>query len=56
MEIVMKGCGLKNFQNKDVYTWNEILDVIDDLENQIDVLNEKIEMLQENEEDYDPYN
>ena len=32
MKIVMKDYNLKSFKEKDVYSWDEILDIIQDLE------------------------
>lgn len=53
MEIVMKDYNLKSFKEKDVYTWNEILDIIQDLESEKFRLEEKLEDLkQDMEENY----
>lgn len=53
MEIVMKEYNLKSFKEKDVYTWNEILDIIQDLESEKFRLEEELEDLKQNmEENY----
>lgn len=53
MEIVMKDYNLKSFKEKDVYTWNEILDIIQDLESEKFRLEEELEDLKQNvEENY----
>lgn len=53
MKIVMKEYNLKSFKEKDVYTWDEILDIIQDLESEKFRLEEKLEDLKQNmEENY----
>lgn len=53
MEIVMKNYNLKSFKEKDVYTWEEILDIIQDLESEKFRLEEELEDLkQDMEENY----
>lgn len=53
MEIVMKEYDLKSFKEKDVYTWDEILDIIQDLESEKFRLEEELEDLkQDMEENY----
>ena len=53
MEIVMKEYNLKSFKEKDVYTWNEILDIIQDLESEKFRLEEELEDLKQDvEENY----
>lgn len=47
MKIVMKEYDLKSFKEKDVYTWNEILDIIQDLESEKFRLEEELEDLKE---------
>lgn len=47
MKIVMKEYNLKSFKEKDVYTWNEILDIIQDLESEKFRLEEELEDLKE---------
>jgi len=47
MEINMKGYNFESFKEKDIYTWEEIVDVIDDLESQVKALQEEIEDLKE---------
>lgn len=43
MEIIMKDYNLDSFQDKDVYTWDEILEKIEDLEYEVRELKDKIE-------------
>lgn len=53
MKIVMKDYNLKSFKEKDVYTWNEILNIIQDLESAKFRLEEELEDLkQDMEENY----
>ena len=53
MEIVMKDYNLKSFKEKDVYTWDEILDIIQNLESEKFRLEEELEDLkQDMEENY----
>lgn len=47
MKIVMKEYDLKSFKEKDVYTWNEILNIIQDLESEKFRLEEELEDLKE---------
>ena len=47
MKIVMKDYNLDSFKDKDVYTWDEIISKIEDLESEIYLLNEKIENREE---------
>ncbi len=42
MKIVMKDEGFKHFSKKDVYEWEEILGIIEEMEDEIVSLNEKI--------------
>lgn len=42
MQIVMKDEDLKHFSDKDIYEWDEILGIIEDMEDEIDYLKEKI--------------
>lgn len=42
MKIVMKDEGFKHFSKKDVYDWEEILGIIEEMEDEIVSLNEKI--------------
>lgn len=51
MEIVMKGYNLDHFQEKDVYTWDEILSIIEDLECEIHSLQEEYDDFKQNVED-----
>ena len=41
MQIVMKDYDLKHFQEKDIYSWEEIVSIIEDMENDIIRLEEK---------------
>lgn len=53
MKIVMKEYNLKSFKEKDVYSWDEILDIIQDLESEKLRLEEELEDLkQDMEENY----
>ena len=53
MKILMKEYNLKSFKEKDVYTWDEILDIIQDLESEKFRLEEELEDLkQDMEENY----
>ena len=53
MKIVMKEYNLKSFKEKDVYNWEEILDIIQDLESEKFRLEEELEDLkQDMEENY----
>ena len=53
MKIVMKDYDLKSFKEKDVYTWDEILDIIQNLESEKFRLEEELEDLkQDMEENY----
>ena len=53
MKIVMKDYNLKSFKEKDVYNWEEILDIIQDLESEKFRLEEELEDLkQDMEENY----
>lgn len=50
MEINMKPYNLESFKNKDIYTWEEIISVIENLESEI---NEKDEIIKNYEENYE---
>lgn len=53
MKIEMKEYDLKSFKEKDIYTWDEILDKIQDLESEKFRLEEELEDLkQDMEENY----
>lgn len=47
MKIVMKDYNLKSFKEKDVYSWDEILNIIQDLESEKFRLEEELEDLKE---------
>lgn len=50
MEINMKPYNLENFKNKDIYTWEEIISVIKNLESEI---YDKEEIIKNYEENYE---
>ena len=47
MEISMKEYNLKSFKSKDLWSWEEIIGKIEDLESENDSLKEKIEDIKE---------
>ncbi len=47
MEINMKDYNLESFKDKDLYTWDEIISVIEDLEAQIEALQEEVDNLKD---------
>lgn len=51
MEINMKGYNLENFKDKDIYTWEEIISKIEDMESEISRLNEENEEIKRDIED-----
>lgn len=51
MEINMKGYNLENFKDKDIYTWDEIISKIEDMESEIYRLNEENEEIKRDVED-----
>lgn len=51
MNIVMKEYNLESFQDKDVYTWDEIISRIEDLEAELHTEREKREDLERDMED-----
>lgn len=51
MEIVMKGYNLDHFKEKDVYTWEEILGIIEDIESELHSLQEEYDDFKQNVED-----
>lgn len=51
MEIIMKEYNLESFKEKDIYTWEEIISVIETLEAQIYEANETITKLTKDMED-----
>jgi hypothetical protein len=51
MEIVMKGCSLEHFQEKDIYSWNEILEIIENMESELHSLQEEYDDFKQNVED-----
>lgn len=44
MQINMKEYNLDYFQQKDLYTWDEIIDIIKDMEIELIELKEKLDM------------
>lgn len=51
MNIVMKEYNLESFQDKDIYTWDEIISKIEDLEEELHIEREKREDLERDIED-----
>lgn len=47
MEIVMKEYNLESFKEKDVYAWDEIISVIEELEADKKILEDKIEEMEQ---------
>ena len=47
MEIVMKEYNLESFKEKDVYTWDEIISVIEELEADKKILEDIIEEMEQ---------
>lgn len=53
MEINMKKYNLESFQEKDIYTWNEIINKIEELEDENCSLKDKYnELIEDVEENY----
>lgn len=50
MEINMKKYNLESFKSKDIYTWDEIISIIENLESEI---YEKDEIIKNYEENYE---
>lgn len=48
MKIVMKDEGFKHFSKKDVYEWDEILGIIEEMEDEIESLKEEISDMEDN--------
>lgn len=51
MEINMKGYNLEYFKEKDIYTWEEIISIMEDMECDIHILKEELEDLKRDVED-----
>lgn len=51
MKIEMKEYDLKSFKEKDIYTWDEIVDIIQDLESEKFRLEEELEDLKQDMEE-----
>ena len=47
MKVVMKDYELKHFKEKDIYEIEEVLKIIKDMEMEIDILQEKVEELEQ---------
>lgn len=53
MKVVMKDYDLKHFKEKDIYSIEEVLTIIEDMEKEIDILEDKVEELEHDiEENY----
>lgn len=55
MKIDMKEYNLESFKLKDLYTWEEIIDIIYDLEYQIETLQEETKILKHKYDEWDDY-
>lgn len=57
MEINMKKYNLNSFKEKDIYSWDEIIDIIEELESTIYEQQEEIKNYEENYEQkkFNPY-
>ena len=51
MQIVMKGYNLDHFKKKDIYEWDEIIGIIEEMESKIHTLNLACEELERDIED-----
>lgn len=51
MKIVMKDEGLERFSSKDIWEWEEILEGIQSMQDEIDSLKEELEDLKQDVED-----
>lgn len=51
MEINMKNYNLTSFREKDLYTWDEIISKIEDLETELYTKNEELENIKQDLED-----
>ena len=55
MKIVMKDENLKHFLNKDIYEWEEILEIIEEMEDEIETLKkEKTDLEDDIRDNYKP--
>lgn len=53
MRVVMKDYDLKHFKEKDIYEVEEVLEIIENMEREIDILEDKVEELEHDiEENY----
>ncbi len=55
MKIIMKDYGLDSFSLKDIYTWDEIIDIIRDLEHQVEALQEQVKRANHEYDEWDYY-
>lgn len=55
MQINMKEYNLDSFKEKDLYTWEEIINKIEELESEIYKLQEEIEQLKYKPDECDEY-
>lgn len=46
MKISMKEYDLDYFKSKDLYTWDEIIEIIEEMERDMFMLNDRIDMLE----------
>lgn len=46
MKISMKEYNLDYFKSKDLYTWDEIIEIIEEMERDMFMLNDRIDMLE----------
>ena len=46
MKISMKEYNLDYFKSKDLYTWDEIIEIIEEMETDMVTLNDRIDMLE----------
>ena len=51
MQIVMKDTGLDRFKSKDIWEWEEILNTIQAMQDEIDSLNDDLKNLKQDVED-----
>lgn len=51
MEMIMKGYNLDSFSDKDVYSWDEIIATIEELESEIRMLRDEKEKREQDIED-----
>ena len=55
MQIVMKGYNLDHFKKKDIYEWDEVIGIIEEMESEIHTLKlEREELERDIEDNYKP--